>query len=183
MTPGDGAPPPLAAAACRLAPVLGWISRIALWLSAGGLLSMTLIVGWHVFARRVLNDTPHWSETGSVLIMFWYSLIGAAIGVRYRQHIGLVVIRDALPAGLARALGLFSHGVVAAFGLALLVYGSQMVATTWSQTIPTVGLPTGLRYLPFPLAGALMILFSAELAVRDLARPVGPSAGRDGEWS
>ena len=183
MTPQAGAPPPLTAAARRLAPVLGWISRIALWLSAGGLLSMTLIVGWHVFARRVLNDTPHWSETGSVLIMFWYSLIGAAIGVRYRQHIGLVVIRDALPARLGRLLRLIGHGVVAAFGLALLVYGSQMVATTWSQTIPTVGLPTGLRYLPFPLAGGLMILFSAELAVRDLADGTPARAGETTEWN
>jgi TRAP-type C4-dicarboxylate transport system permease small subunit len=169
---------PINRVARALVPVFGGVSRLVMWFAASGLLAMTLIVGWHVFARRVLNDTPHWSETGSVLIMFWYSLLGAAIGVRYRMHIGLVIIRNALPPRIKLALMLFAHAVVAVFGTALVVYGTRMVETTWNQTIPTVGLPTGLRYLPFPIAGVLMVVFAAELVVRDLA-------GEEdlGEWS
>ena len=146
----------------RVAVAFDWIGRIVLWFSSAGLVGMTLVIGWHVFARRVLNDTPHWSETSSVLVMFWYSLLGAAIGVRANIHIGLVFFRDQLPRRGRLALDVLINLIVAAFGALLLVYGQKMVAVTWNQTIPTVGIPTGIRYLPFPIAGGLIMLFALE---------------------
>ncbi len=153
----------------RMALVFDWIGRIVLWISGAGLVGMTLVIGWHVFARRVLNDTPHWSETSSVLVMFWYSLLGAAIGVRANIHIGLVFFRDQLPRRGRLALDVLINLIVGAFGALLLFYGQKMVGVTWNQTIPTVGIPTGIRYLPFPIAGALIVLFAIEHILQALS--------------
>jgi len=156
----------------RLLAVSRLLDRVALgvlWFSAAGLVAMTLIIGWHVFARRILNDTPHWSETGSVLIMFWYSLLGAAIGVRSQGHIGLVFFRDLLPRGGRLAFDVLINLLVAAFGAALLWYGNDIMQTTWNQDIPTVGVSVGILYLPFPLAGVLIIAFAFEHVLRTLA--------------
>ncbi len=149
--------------------VFDLVGRVVLWFSGIGLVTMTLIIGWHVFARRVLNDTPDWSETSSVLIMFWYSLLGAAIGVRYQMHIGLVFVRDRLPASVRLVVDIIINLAVAAVGILLVCYGSQMVQSTWNQTIPTVGLPVGLRYLPFPIGGALIAIFAIEILLRTLS--------------
>lgn len=153
-------------AASRL---LSHAATTVLWASAAGLVAMTLIVGWHVFARRVLNDTPHWSETGSVLIMFWYSLLGAAVGVRAQTHIGLVFFRDLLPRRGRLALDVVINLFVIAFGAALLWYGADIMQTTWNQTIPTVGISVGVLYMPFPIAGGLIVAFALEHLLRTLA--------------
>ena len=160
---------PLARFALVVATVFDWIGRLVLWASAAGLLTMTLIIGWHVFARRVLNDTPHWSETSAVLIMFWYSLLGAAIGVRANMHIGLVFVREQLPRRGRLALDVVINLFVAAFGVLLFWYGMAVVERFWGQTIPTVGISTGYRYLPFPIAGVLIFLFAMEHAARSIA--------------
>jgi len=38
--------------------ILGGLSRFTLWLSAAGLVLMTVVTGWQVWGRYVLNDTP-----------------------------------------------------------------------------------------------------------------------------
>ncbi len=148
----------------------------ALWLAAGGLVAMTAIVGWQVWGRYVLNDTPSWSERLSLFLMTWYVLLAAAVGVRERLHIGLVFFKDSLPEPIRRPVDLLVHLVVAAFGLAMIWYGGEMAASTWSHVIPTLGLPVGLGYLPFPLAGLLVVLFSLEHLLADFRGEAPPPA-------
>lgn len=139
-----------------------WIARVCLWGSAMGLAVMTLIIGWQVFARYVLNDTPNWSEQFCLLLMIYYILFAAAVGVRDKTHIGLTFVRDAMPPLMKRFFFLFINIMLAAFGVTMIVYGLQMAQTTWTHVIPTLGLSVGLSYLPFPLAGVLFTLFALE---------------------
>lgn len=138
------------------------ISRICLWSSGFGLFLMTAIIGWQVFARYILNDTPHWSEKFCLLLMLYFILFAAAAGVREGTHIGLVFVKDSLPALPRRIVVVIDHLIVAAFGFGMVWFGYDMVLSTWTHTIPTLGIPTGISYLPFPLAGLLFILFSFE---------------------
>ncbi len=138
------------------------ISRLCLWCSGFGLFLMTVIIGWQVFARYILNDTPHWSEKFCLLLMLYFILFAAAAGVREGTHIGLVFVKDSLPAMPRRVVVIVDHLIVAAFGLGMVWFGYDMVISTWTHTIPTLGIPTGISYLPFPLAGLLFILFSFE---------------------
>lgn len=138
------------------------ISRICLWSSGFGLVLMTAIIGWQVFARYVLNDTPHWSEKFCLLLMLYFILFAAAAGVREGTHIGLVFVKDSLPKLPRRVVVVIDHLIVGAFGFGMTWFGYDMVVSTWTHTIPTLGIPTGISYLPFPLSGLLFMLFSLE---------------------
>lgn len=158
-------PSPLA----RLTLALDRFSRAVLWIAASGLVVMTAVIGWQVWGRYVLNDTPHWSEQLSLFLMLYYILLAAAVGVRERFHIGLVVFRDALPPRGRRALDISNDLMVAAFGGGMAWYGTQIALVTWNQTIPTLGLPVGASYLPFSIAGGLIVLFAAENILNTVA--------------
>jgi TRAP-type C4-dicarboxylate transport system permease small subunit len=138
------------------------ISRVCIWSSGFGLVLMTIIVGWQVFARYILNDTPHWSEKFCLLLMIYFILFAAAAGVRDGSHIGLVFVKERLAELPQRIVAVINHLIVGLFGLGMVWFGADMVASTWTHTIPTLGIPTGLSYLPFPLAGLLFMLFSLE---------------------
>ena len=157
-----------------IASLLDRVSRAALVLSAVGIVAMTAIVGWQVYGRYVLNDTPHWSESLAIFIMNWFILIGAAVGVHERFHIGIVLFKEAMPRTIRFGLEIIIHVAVAGFAVAMIIYAGQLAETTWSHTIPTLNLPRGLQYVPFVLSGALIILFSANHLVRLFADGLPP---------
>lgn len=171
-----------------LSTLLDRLSRLALVLSAAGIVAMTAIVGWQVWGRYVLNDTPHWSESLAIFIMNWFILLGAAVGVHERFHIGIVFFKEAMPRPVRFGLEVVIHLAVAGFALAMIVHGGALARTTWSHTIPTLDLPRGLQYVPFVLSGALIILFSLNHLVRLFAdglppRALDPDAPRTGAAS
>ena len=138
------------------------LSRICLWGSAGGLVLMTVVIGIQVFGRYVLSSTPNWSEKFCLLLMIYYIMFAAAAGVRDKTHIGLAFLAAVLPGPVKRVTDLFVALSLGLFGCGMVWFGWQMVQSTWTHVIPTLGLPVGLSYLPFPLAGVLFILFSLE---------------------
>jgi TRAP-type C4-dicarboxylate transport system permease small subunit len=143
-------------------------SALLLALGAAGLVLMTAIVGWQVFGRYVLSSSPSWSEQASLTLMIWYVLFAAAAGVREGFHIRIVALQQAAPPRLRAALRLAADLVVALLGVAMAVWGGELVARTWSHEIPTLGLPRGVAYLPLPIAGALMTLFALERILEHL---------------
>jgi TRAP-type C4-dicarboxylate transport system permease small subunit len=138
------------------------LASVALWASGIGLVLMTLAVAWQVFGRYVLNSTPTWTEALSIQLMGWFILLGAAVGVREGYHLGFDILRIALPGLPARLMALVSHLVVLAFGLAMVWYGWDLVVGTWTATIPILGWPGGIDFLPLLGGGVLISLFTLE---------------------
>ena len=148
-----------------LSAVLDAVARAALVVSCAALLAMVAVVGWGVFGRFVLNDTPAWAEASALLLLGWVILGAAAVGVRENFHMGFGSLRDALPAPLARALDIASDAVVTVFGLAMLWYATDLAWTVWDATLPTLGLPGAVEYAPLALGGLLIALFGLERLV------------------
>lgn len=144
------------------------LSRASLAVSIAGLVAMTAIIGWQVFARYVLQASPSWSEQAALLLMLYYILFAAAVGVREDFHIRLTMVMDALPEAVAKPLRIAALLVVGVFGAVLAYYGGALTAGTWSHTIPTLGLPRGVSYVPLAGAGALMAFFALEQILADL---------------
>ncbi len=138
------------------------LSRLALWSAGAGLVAMTMVVFWQVFGRYVLNDTPAWAEPVALLLMSWFILLGAAVGVRERDHLGFEVGLAAAPKGLAHVMRLATEVLVLGFGLAMLWYGAELSAGTWSAPMPMLGISQGWDYVPIAAGGALVALFSLE---------------------
>lgn len=162
VSPAPPVPSRRRQAITALARVLTPLNTAALWLAGIGLVVMTAFVAYQVWGRYVLNSTPAWTESGSILLMSWFIMLGAAVGVREDVHLGFDILRHVAPAPVRRAMALLSSVLVGFFGALMAIYGYQLTVGTWAATLPTLGLPGGVDYLPLVVGGVLITLFSAE---------------------
>ncbi|MBA4227149.1 MAG: TRAP transporter small permease [Hyphomonas sp.] len=136
--------------------------------AAFGLVLMTVIVGWQVFGRYVLNSTPSWSEQAALTLMIWYVALAAAAGVRQGFHIRIVALEEAAPPAVRKWMQVTSNTIVGLCGAAMFIWGGELVLRTWSHVVPSLGIPRGLTYLALPISGALMVLFALEQVLERL---------------
>lgn len=149
--------------------LLSLLSRTALWISGAGLVLMTAVVFWQVIGRYVLNSSPSWTEPFALLLMSWFILLGAAVGVRERDHLGFEIGLHFAAPPVRRAMEITTNVLVMGFGAAMAVYGWDLAMGTWSAKMAGIDLPQGVDYLPLVGGGALIALFSLEKLVEDLA--------------
>ena len=138
------------------------LARGAILLSGVAMVAMVGIVAWGVFGRFVLNDTPSWAEASALLLLAWVILGAAAAGVREGFHMGFDTLRDTLPEPVARLFKVLSDLVVTVFGAAMAWYGGDLALEVWDATLPTLGLPGTVEYLPLVMGGVLITLFGLE---------------------
>jgi TRAP-type C4-dicarboxylate transport system permease small subunit len=148
-----------------LARILAPLSRVALWLAAAGLVLMTAFVAWQVFGRKVLNDSPSWTEPGALLLMSWFILLGGAVGVRESDHMGFEVGLHYAPRWLRKAMQATTYSLIIAFSVYMVIYGWQLTASTWNAKMAGINIPQGMDYLPLVGGGALIVLFAFEKLV------------------
>lgn len=148
------------------------IADLFMAISSVGIVAVCAVVGWQVWGRYVLNDTPIWAERTALLLVLYFGLLGAAAGVRDGAHLGISFIVDALPVHPRRIATTFAHVVVGAFGAGMAWYGWDLAAAVVTHTIPTLGISESWTYVPIPLSGAAILLFSVEHLM--LARDESP---------
>ncbi|MBX2848463.1 MAG: TRAP transporter small permease [Acidiferrobacterales bacterium] len=146
------------------------LANLFIVIGAIGLLIMTAIVSWQVFGRYVLQESPDWSEQTALVLMIWYVLFAAAAGVREGFHIRIEAFEKALPKAVGNAMRLFANVVVGLCGVAMLIWGTQLVIGTWPHVVPTLGISRGAVYIALPISGALIALFSVERIILDLSK-------------
>lgn len=137
-------------------------ARIARWLigfGSIGLLAMTVIIGWQVFGRFVLNSSPSWTEQASLVLMIWYVMFASAAGVYEGFHIRIALLEEKLGDNAALMLRVVA-AVIVILGLVLLVYGAQLCWIVRGNTIPSLGISRAVAYIPLPISGLLMAIFA-----------------------
>jgi TRAP-type C4-dicarboxylate transport system permease small subunit len=163
--------------------VLRRLAALTLWLAGSGLVLMTVLVGWQVFGRYVLNATPTWTEPSVLLLMSWFILLGAAVGVRDGEHLGFEIGLHYAPRPLRLAMLAVTQLVIIGFGLAMCWFGYELARTTWAAATPMIGISQGWDYVPMSGAGVLIALFGVEKLWRlALGRPLvdQPAASHGG---
>ncbi len=140
--------------------VLDTICRISTMITGVALVVLTVIFGWLVFGRYVLNSTPTWVEQISLLLVSLIGFLGASIGVHQKTHLRVSYFGDVSPRPVRRAFEFFSHVALAIFGAVMMVNSYKLAAFKWSTDIPLIHLPEGLRAIPIMLCGAFTMLYS-----------------------
>jgi TRAP-type C4-dicarboxylate transport system permease small subunit len=154
---------------------LALVARGAILIAGLAMVAMVLVVAWGVFGRFVLNDTPAWAEASALLLLGWVILGAAAAGVREGFHMGFDTLREVLPAPLARLFQVLSDLAVTLFGMAMAWYGADLALEVWDATLPTLGLPGTVEYLPLALGGLLIALFGLERLLAHLVTGQAPA--------
>mgnify|MGYP000225727949 CR=1 FL=1 len=94
---------------------LDLLSRLVILLAGTALVGLVLMMGWLVFGRYVLNDTPTWIERGATLAILSIALPVAAVGVRERFHLSVLGFRESLPATAQRWIAVGCDSLVGLF--------------------------------------------------------------------
>lgn len=125
-----------------------------------GLVILTVIFGWLVFGRYVLNSTPTWVEQVSLLLVVFIAFLGASAGIQEKTHLNVDVVAMRLPKKAKAVLHAAVYLTLAGFGIFLAVYGFNLVQFKWGSKIPLLGWSEGIRVLPLFFGGVLITLFS-----------------------
>ena len=141
----------------RLLDGLSWISTVV---TGVALVVLTVIFGWLVFGRYVLNATPTWVEQVALLLVMLIGFLGASVGIHRNTHLGVSYFRELSPRPVRRAFELISHLTLAVFGGVMMVYSYELVLFKWGTEIPLIHVPEGLRAIPIMLCGAFVTLYS-----------------------
>ncbi len=151
---------PRAAARLPYHRVLDWLSRVSVAITGTALVVLTLIFGWLVYGRYVLNSTPTWVEQVSLLLVALITFLGAAVGIHENTHLGVSYFREMSPAPVRKVFAFASHLVMGVFGAVMAVEGYRLAVFKWGADIPLIHVPEGLRAIPITVCGAFIVLFS-----------------------
>jgi len=146
--------------------ILKGISHALLFASALALALMMAILTWQVFARYVLGSSPAWAEQTALLLMIWVTFLGTASGIAEGFHIRIVEGVTSLKQPWRKRAVQVANLLIILAGILIFALGSQLVGTTWTNTVPTLPLTRGMVYLVIPASGALMALFAAQKLIR-----------------
>jgi TRAP-type C4-dicarboxylate transport system permease small subunit len=138
------------------------IARWCMYAAVVGLVGIVATVGYQVFGRYVMNDTPTWAESTALVLILYVTMLGAAVGVRDAGHIGLESLLILAPDSLRLKLEVLIHLLVGGFGAIMAWNGAILAESVMGYKIPTLGLPEGVNHLPTVIAGILIVLFSLE---------------------
>ena len=92
-----------------------------------GLVGIVATVGYQVFGRYVMNDTPTWAESTALVLILYVTMLGAAVGVRDAGHIGLESLLILVPDSLRLKLEIVIQLLVGGFG-AIMAWNGAILA-------------------------------------------------------
>jgi len=124
------------------------------------LVVLTVIFGWLVFGRYVLNATPTWVEQVALLLVVYIGFLGASTGVHRKTHLGVSVFRELSPKPVRRVFEFLSHILLGGFALVMTVYGYKLAVFKWSAKIPLINISEGYRALPIMFSGMFIFLYT-----------------------
>ncbi|MCO5101412.1 MAG: TRAP transporter small permease [Burkholderiaceae bacterium] len=143
--------------------------------------TMAAFVFANVVSRYVFNHSMVWVEELTQYQMIWITWLGAGLALRQGRHVAVDVLQDALPASLRAALRWAIVAIMLAFLAALAWYGAQIVAFSWNQETPMLGIRTGIPYLGIPIGAVLfalhLVAFAREFVGRRFEHVDEPGAG------
>lgn len=149
------------------------LNRILEWLVIGCVGGSILVVLWGVLSRFVVAVPSRWTEELAVILLTWTALLGAAIGFKNRQHLGVDYIFGKLDADARRLNAVIIQLLIITFAASVLLWGgSNLVVKTLAtgQITAALGIRVGYTYLALPISGIAIVLFAIEELAQLIAR-------------
>lgn len=127
-------------------------------------LVMTLIVGYQVFRRYVMNASLIWSAEAARYLLVWITFLGSSVALRKGGHINITAVVDLFSTRprAFRIISLAAYAVVAITLLVIIGFGIRFGLTNMDQLSPALRIPIGIVYFCIPIGSSLMVLQIAE---------------------
>jgi TRAP-type C4-dicarboxylate transport system permease small subunit len=146
--------------------ILVWLDRLYLlcmWIAGIGIVAMSLVIPWGVFARYVLGSGSQWPEPVAIMLMTVFTFFGAAVTYRAAGHIAVEMLTLAVSGAWRRRLEIIADVLMLAVSAFMAIWGLKLVVETMGQTLSDLPwLPVGISYLPLPLGSLITLVFIVE---------------------
>ncbi len=127
-------------------------------------LVMTLIVGYQVFRRYVMNASLIWSAEAARYLLVWISFLGSSVALRKGGHINVTAIVNLFsnrPRSF-KIITLAAYAVISVTLLVIIAFGIRFGFTNMEQLSPALRIPIGIVYFCIPIGCSLMMLQMVE---------------------
>lgn len=138
------------------------------WLSGGLLGVMVTVIFLQVIYRYVFKAPLAWSEELARFLFIWVSFIGGALAAMRGGHISVTIFVDLLGDRWGRVVRFVSCALTSSFFGLTVVLTLSVFGKLMRQNSPAMELPIAYPYLGIVIGSALMCLFYAIYAVRNL---------------
>ena len=133
--------------------------------------AMTLAVIWQVFTRFVIRQPSNWTEELAIFLLIWIGLLGSAVALRHKAHLGIDVLVNRFPLKYRHITAIFVYVCVIFFSVGVLIIGgSKMVAVVLMnrQVSPALGIQMGYVYLALPISGLFITMYGVDFIIHEI---------------
>ena len=134
---------------------------------------LTIDVTWQVITRFILKNPSSWTEELATNLMIWVGLLGAAVALNYKDHLGIDYFVGKLPEKRRLWSEVFVHVCVTSFSFFVMFLGGLKLVTItfrFGQITPAMKLPMGYVYLAVPVAGIFLVIYSTEFLIETIVK-------------
>jgi TRAP-type transport system small permease protein len=124
---------------------------------------MVIMVFFQVVFRYVFFLSLSWSEEFSTFIFVWIVLLGSAVGIRRREHLGINTIVQHFSRRVERGLELITNLIIVGFFVFVLVASWEVAMANMARRANTVDILMGYIRMGLPLMALSSIIFGIEL--------------------
>ncbi|MBC2711907.1 MAG: TRAP transporter small permease [Desulfosarcina sp.] len=132
--------------------------------------TMVVVIWFGVVERYFLHLGFTWTEEFSRYVMIWAALLAVSCGAYYREHIGLDIVKQRLPANRRRYLVVALDVIGFAFFVFMAVYGIGMASAGKDQYATIFGMTMVVPFASVPVSSALTAFQIFSSMIRDINR-------------
>jgi TRAP-type C4-dicarboxylate transport system permease small subunit len=140
---------------------------------------MVILVFFQVIFRYVFFYSISWSEEFATFIFVWIVLLGSAVGIRTRQHLGIDTIVQYFPKKTIQILGLVTHFVVILFFFVVLLSSWEVAMANMARRANTVDIPMGYIRMALPIMAFSSIVYGIELEFKLIRHWISGKSEKD----
>ena len=122
------------------------------------MLIMTLIVGYNVFMRYVMHNTPRWGDEMAIFCMIWFSLLSASWAFKENRHIRIEFWGSVLPPKVYKAMELLITVIALGAFIVMLKFSTDMLSLVQKTKLSGSGLPMITLYIAEPISAFCMAI-------------------------
>lgn len=118
---------------------------------------ISVLVG--VFFRFVIPMPMAWPPEAARFLMVAVTMIGASVAIRQLDHVGITLLVDRLPRGLALALYVLGSVLIMIFLMVFIWFSARLTLEMGPRQISSsLGLSMVVAYMAMPIGGFMMLV-------------------------
>lgn len=148
---------------------LDYLEKIIMTIIGVMLMIMTASIFYQVILRYIFDAANVWAEELTRYLFVWITFLGASVAIRRSRHLTIEFFINLLGKRAKAILQIIIYTFTLIFLAVVLKNGIVLVLRTTNTLSAGMMIPMAIPYAAIPAGAFLMILYSIELILKQLA--------------